>query len=421
MTNISRRRLLAGSAGAAAAGIPLAAQDSAHHAPDFASLRDDFPWGRNTTFLNNAGWHPLPASAFRAMQKYLDYQLNGPGTGRGDFDGRAQRSVKGAFAQLINANPSEISFVQSTTTGENLVVAGLGIPGSDWNVVTDELHYEASLYLYGSLKRQGLDVRIAKPREWRLEPADYERLVDRKTRLVATSLVSYINGHVHRNIRGLADLAHSHGGYLYTDIIQAAGAVPIDMRAMNIDFAACSSYKWLMGSRGFGYLFVRDDLQGKILRRTQYGDRQFVDFDYHIFPFDSSGPAPATWQQGKGAGSFYEVGNISNVAGAGQVESLAYILRLGMDNIRAHARPLTERLRREIPGLGFPCITPENNESPIVSFVVKDPMGTRAKLKKANVNAKVGEGEAHPWHQMRVSPSVYNTQEDIDRLLNALG
>ncbi len=416
--NISRRELLAG--GGFAAALPAAAQNSPHQAPDFGSLRDDFPWGRNTTFLNNAGWHPMGVHTYRAMQKYLDFQLNGPGAGRQDFDGRAQHAVKSLFARLINATPSEISFVQSTTVGENLVVAGLGIPGSGWNVVTDELHYEASLYLYGSLKRHGLDVRIVKPRDWMLDVRDYERVVDKKTRLVATSLVSYINGYLHTNVRDLAALVHTHGGYLYTDIVQAAGAVPIDVRAMNIDFAACSSYKWLMGARGFGYLYVRNELQDKVLHRTQYGDRQFRNFDYHIFPYGSPGPEPATWEQASGAGSFYEVGNISNVAGAGQVESLAYILRLGVDNIRAHARPLTDRLRREIPRLGYPCITPENNESPILGFVVKDPVGTRAKLRKANVTAKVGEGEAKPWHQLRVSPSVYNTQEDIDRLLNAL-
>jgi selenocysteine lyase/cysteine desulfurase len=230
--------------------------------------------------------------------------------------------------------------------------------------------------------------------------------------------VSYINGYLHHDIRSITDLVHSNGGYVYTDVVQAAGAVPIDMRAMGIDFAACSSYKWLMGARGFGYLYVRDALQGDVMRRTQYGDRQFSDFEYHIFPYDPPGPRPATWQQQHGAGSFYEVGNISNVAGAGQLESLAYILRLGVDNIRAHARPLTAMLRQELPRLGYPCITPENNETPTVSFIVKDTVAARAKAKKANVTVKIGE--SIKWHHMRVSTSVYNTRGDVDKLLNAL-
>ncbi len=416
MYNLSRRKLLVGSVIAA---FPAAAFQK-EMLPNLASLRDDFPWCRNTTFLNNAGWHPMGVHTSRAMQQYLDFQVNGPGEGRQDFGGREQVSLKRMFAQLIACDPSEVAFIPSTTVGENLVVAGLGIPGSDWNVVTDELHFEASLYLYGSLKKQGLDVRVVKRREWGLDPRDYEPLIDRKTRLVATSLVSYINGYLHSNIRQVADLVHAHGGYVYTDMVQAAGAVPINVRRMGIDFAACSCYKWLMGARGFGYFYVRGDLQGSVVRRTQYGDRQFLNFDYHIFPYDSPGPQPATWEQRRDAGSFYEVGNISNVAGAGQVASLGYILRLGVDNIRDHVRPLTDRLRKEIPPLGFPCVTPENNESPTLGFVVKDPAATREKLRRANVNAKVGEGEAHPWHQLRVSPSVYTNGEDIDNLLNAL-
>jgi len=86
-----------------------------------------------------------------------------------------------------------------------------------------------------------------------------------------------------------------------------------------------------------------------------------------------------------------------------------------VDAIRAHARPLTNKLRKELPRLGYPCITPEGTESPIVSFVVENPAAARAKLAKARVAAKV------EWHQMRVSPSVYNNESDIDRLLNALG
>jgi selenocysteine lyase/cysteine desulfurase len=108
------------------------------------------------------------------------------------------------------------------------------------------------------------------------------------------------------------------------------------------------------------------------------------------------------------------VGNISNIAAACQSASLPYILRLGVENILAHARSLTGKLRKEVPALGFPCITPEGNPTPTVSFVVRDPESVRAKLARAGVAVKV------EWHQMRISPSVYNNEQDIDQLLNAL-
>ena len=79
--------------------------------------------------------------------------------------------VKARFATLINAKPFEISFIQSTMMGENLVVSGLGLPQAGGNVVTDALHFDGSMYLYGSLKARGLDVRTVKPRDWRIDCA----------------------------------------------------------------------------------------------------------------------------------------------------------------------------------------------------------------------------------------------------------
>ncbi len=401
---LNRRQLLA-----SALAAPLAAAP-----PDFSALRNDFPWIESEVFLNNAGWHPIGAHSIRAMQAYLEYKMKGPGGGRDDFGGGKQDEVKRLFAQLIHAKPTEIAFVPSTLVGENLVVAGLGLPGSKSNVVTDELHYEGALYMYGNLRKAGLDVRVVKQRDYRVDVRDVEKLVDRNTRLIATSLVSYVNGYL-QNARALADLAHAHGAFLYTDFIQAAGAVPIDVGAMGMDFAACSGYKWLMGDRGLGYLFVREELQDRILRRTQYGDRQFRDFDYHMFPYDKPAKERITWEYNRpSAGSFYEVGNISNIGVAAQSASLPYILKLGVENILAHSMSLTARLRKEMPALGFACITPEGNPSPTVSFIVRDPQATKAKLARAHVAVKV------EWRQMRVSPSVYNNASDIDRLLNAL-
>src|SRR5437870_10776785 len=224
MKPFTRRHLVSGAAAslAGAAGAAVA---------DLSSARNDFPWGQNETFLNNAGWHPIGVHSIRAMERYLDYKLKGPGEGRDDVGDARQNEVKRMFAQLIHAKTAEISFVPSTLVGENLVVAGLGLPGSQANLVTDELHYEGSLYMYRSLQKAGLDVRIAKRRDdWRIHTDDVAKLVDRRTKLIATSFVSYINGYV-ADARALAELAHSHGAYLYSDIIQAAGAVPIDVHA----------------------------------------------------------------------------------------------------------------------------------------------------------------------------------------------
>ena len=89
---------------------------------------------------------------------------------------------------------------------------------------------------------------------------------------MSVSLVSTINGFEH-DLKKICDLAHAHGAYVYADIVHAAGAVPMDLRATGVDFAATSSYKWLMGDFGLGFLYVRKEVQEKV-RRPWWGYHQ---------------------------------------------------------------------------------------------------------------------------------------------------
>ena len=197
------------------------------------------------------------------------------------------------------------------------------------------------------------------------------------------------------------------------DVVQAAGCIPLDVRAMGIDFCSASTYKWLMGLRGMGLFYVREELQGDVLKPMMYGDKQYAGFEYHYFPGSPPGDEGISLTERSG-GAMYEVGNVASIAGPAQEQALKYILKLGVDNILAHAKPLCDRLIEELPRLGYPSITPPGSPTPIAAFLVDNPEETRAKLKKANVVAKV------KWRQMRISPSVFNTDEDIERLLDAL-
>ena len=89
------------------------------------------------------------------------------------------------------------------------------------------------------------------------------------------------------------------------------------------------------------------------------------------------------------AAGHYQLGTIANCVTAGLSVSLQNIHKLSVENIRAHVKPLTDRLQKELPSLGYPSMTPLESPTPIVTFVVKNPEATIAKLKKANVTAKV--------------------------------
>ena len=365
--------------------------------PDLSveSARAAFPWASRETYLNSATEHPLSVYSSRAMKNYIDAITNGPDSERDKYENlRFQQETKAMFAQLVRARPSEIAFVPGTQIGENLILEGLGVQTSGGNVVTNDLHYGGSLFNYGRRKEMGLDVRVVKHRDGQIDIRDVERVVDSKTRLIAVALVSNVNGYVEDAV-SLSKLAHAHGAYLYADVIQAAGAIPIDVRAMGIDFLACSAYKWLMGGR-YGYLYVPEELQGKVLAPTHFGGRG----------------------SGQNGAARYEVSTASHIGCVCQHEALAYIHKLGVQNIRPHVRTLTERLQKELPALGYPSVTPRGTDSPIVTFEFKNPEQVRSRLSKAGIIVTLRAGAE--GNQMRISPSVFNNRQDVDRLIQAL-
>ena len=407
---LDRREFLLGAATLASPVLPdfrsaLATAATGPADPVFPpAIRADFPIASAQTYLNSAAIHPMSVPASRALTDHIAFRLKGAGEGRADFGEEQQKDLKRRFSQLIGAQPDEIAFVQNTSDGENIVVMGMDLPKRGGNVVLDELHFETSLYMYKSLEAKGLQLRVVKHRNWSIDLNDMERAIDRNTRLVSMALVSNVNGYLH-DARAISDLAHAKGAYVFADMVQAAGAVPIDVRAMGIDFGSTATYKWLMGERGFGYLYVRSDLQGTVVPTTRYGHRQIAKFDR----------VGITWEPLPGAAK-YETGTFPNSLALCSHTSLQYIERLGLANIRTHARQLTDRLQKELPTLGYPSVTPKGNETPIVAFQLKDSAATAQKLKRAGVAATIIDGE----QRLRLAVSVFNNNEDIDKLLTAL-
>lgn len=323
-------------------------------------------------------------------------------------------NVKAEFAALINAKESEISYVQSTSAGENLVVNGLDIDYKTDNVVTDALHFEgALLHLQALQQRFGLDLRVVMPRDWRIDVRDLERVVDKRTKLIEVSLVAMHNGFQH-DLKAVCDLAHSRGARVYADIAQAAGSSPIDVRASDVDFCACSSFKWLMGDFGLGFLFVKEDLLDRVIQRSQYGYYQASTMESHFLPGDPPNPAAYTFTLENDASGHFETG--TGAIGAAHVlaQSLPYIRRLGVESILAHRQPMLKRLHEEMPRLGYEALTPPESTSALVSFAVKDYKSVEERLHKASVNARVSQ------RYIRISPSVFNDMNDIENLLKAL-
>jgi selenocysteine lyase/cysteine desulfurase len=221
------------------------------------------------------------------------------------------------------------------------------------------------------------------------------------------------NGFQH-DLKAVCDLAHSHGAYVYADIIQGVGAVPLDVRATGVDFAACATYKWLMGDFGLGFFYVREELLGSVIKRPHWSYDSAPDTEIHLSPFDPQSPTPVTWTPGRGAASYFQLGTMASGVGAALGVSIPYIQQLGVENVERYRQPMLKRLQAEMPRLGFTAQTPADSTSPIVTFAHHDEATINRKLQAARVNVRV----AQYW--MRIAPSVYNDMHDVERLLDAL-
>ena len=280
------------------------------------------------------------------------------------------------------------------------------------NVVISDLSFNPCIYHYMMRQRAGLDVRVVKSRDWQIDMDAMAQAIDADTRLVSVALVSNVNGFL-ADAAELGRLAHARGAYLYADIMQAAGAVPIDVEAMGIDFAACSTFKWLMGVKGFAFMYMHADLQGTVLKPSQHFGGVSLNYAPWVDAPDTD-TDDIRFSPNGGTGA-YEVSYPSYEGVVCARESLRYIHRLGVENIRAHVRDLTDRLQEELPARGYESITPRGNESPILAFVAPDPDATLASTREAGVHVAMRFG-----NKMRVSPSAYNNHADIDRLIEAL-
>ena len=357
--------------------------------------------------------HPVGTFAADAARKMVDYRLLGAGNGA-DFNARAQEDLKAKFGALINAKATEIAYTANTTDGENIVVMGLlsplagaskDAPLRGVNIVIDELHFTSSLYMYKELEKKGVELRIVKHKNWAIDPEDMAKAIDKNTRLVSMAMVSNVNGFMH-DVKAVTSIAHARGAHVFADIIQAVGAVPVDVKALGLDFASSGTYKWLMGERGLGFLYVREDLQGTVLPTTRYGHRQVSNFNR----------AQLTWEPLPGAAR-YETGGIPVMMAAMVNAGIDYVNKLGVTNIRANAKQLTDRLQKELPPLGYKPLTPIETQTPIVAFELKDAAATTKMLQQGHVAATVIGNE----NRIRLSVSVFNTHEDIDRAVAVLG
>jgi selenocysteine lyase/cysteine desulfurase len=402
---LSRRQFV----GAAASAALIASGKPTHAAADDPlGVRKDFPALREQAFLNTAYIALVSQAVVDAGRDWLESRQRRTYNVTEMLEKTDE--TRRLFAELVGAWEDEIGFLFSTTEGENVVVNSLDFRPGD-NVVIDDLVYPSTPVIDRRLEEErGVELRMVKHERGATSVEDFARLVDDRTRLLSIALVSNISGYRH-DVKMLADLAHAHGAYLYTDAVQAVGMGPLDVKALDIDFLTTGSYKWLMAGFGVAPFYVRRELLDRV-RPQNVGWQVLNRLPGYRYEHHRSAK--------KFEYSSLAFGEIYQLAAA-----LSYLRSVGLDRIENQSQSLVKHLRRGLTERGFRILTPESNRSSIVSFYIRKEMEEAQKiLDKARVKVSLQNGdrtEAYggtgPVTRVRVSLSFFNNVADVDRLL----
>jgi cysteine desulfurase/selenocysteine lyase len=389
-------------------------------------LRNDFPQlaDLNYHYLDSASSSLVPQVVLDAVAQY--YVSDKANVHRGEY-GAAMRATeryeaaRGDVAELIHASPNEVIFSSGATEASNMLIRSLDEtlelhPGDE--VVTSVMEHHASILpLQQFAKRKQLVLKhIPLKEDLTLDYDAAAKLITEKTKIVSVMLASNVIGTVN-DLAHLAHLAHTKGALVITDATAAMGHIPVDVRVLDVDMLFFSGHK-LLAPTGVGVLWIKHDLAQRLNPST---------FGGHML--DEATLTSATWAASP---TRFEAGtkDIGGVIGLG--EATRYIHKIGIEDIHAHTSKLvayaTEKLS-QIKGVHMFTQHDLKKNVGMISFTCDwaHPHDIGEVVARDNVAIRAGHHCAMPLHYelnikgtARASFHLYNTEEDVDALIDAL-
>lgn len=328
-----------------------------------------------------------------------------------------RRTLRARLATLLNADADAIGLVQSTSAGIDAIARSLPFRPGD-RIVVFEGEFPANFLPWQSVAREkGLELVVLSLAPYLRSSAEglsaLREVLSRGVRLVAVSAVQFQTG-LRMPLQEMAALCHAAGAELFVDAIQALGAVPCDVRALDIDYLAAGAHKFLMGIEGCGVLYVRPACMQRLSLGLAGWTGVADPFDFlmgkpGLLRYDHETVRKAT---------FVEQGAIGIVNAAALSASVEVLLELGVDNIFAHVTHYLDRLEPELLALGFQSLRCADAARRSASLALRPPTGKTADT-IAHALRTEGVIVSTPDGLVRVAPHFPNALDEIEVVARA--
>jgi selenocysteine lyase/cysteine desulfurase len=368
-----------------------------------AGVRSRFPIFEHTTYVNSCSQGALSVDVRKAYEEYLaGWDEHGSAWEHWVERGEAARAT---FARLVVADPDEVAVTTSVSQAMSALVSALPLEDGRSRIVISEFEFPTVGQIAHAQELRGADVVHVRPEpDGRILPERFEKAIDERTALVCCTAISYRTGY-RLDVAEVARLAHGNGALCLADSYQAVGAIPLDVRALDVDFLTTGTVKYLLASSGLAFMYVRRELHERLLP-TQTG--WFADED--IFQMDISDYSPARTARRFDAGTPPVPNIYAGIAGMGVIEGA------GLMAIQAHVLELATDLLTGLSELGATIATPVGREEfgPLVCVASTDAEALVQALREERIVTSSRDAN------LRISLHLYNVEEDVTRLLEAL-
>ncbi len=377
--------------------------------PISPTWRAEFPGLEQSTYLNTCSLGQLSRRSVVAVNHFMELWMRYGASAWYETWLGELAATRARFARLINAQPHEVALLPSVGVALSVIASSLDYRQRPEVVIT-EMDFPTIPYQWMARNRDGVQVRfLPSPDRMGVPLQAFEAAINPKTALVATSHVFFTSGWI-QDMAAISALAHAQGALSLFDGYQAAGQIPVDVKAADVDIYLSGGLKWLLGGPGIVFMYVKESLIEQ-LQPTTTG--WFAAKD--MFKFN-----PDRFEMAEDARRF-EPGTPAMAAVYAANAGMSIIEEIGVVAVRARTQALDADLVTRLRAAGLEPRLPEDPEhhAGIVVLPVENPPAlVKALAQEKNIIID------HRPGLVRLSPYFYNTEEEnqflVDNILQIL-